>query len=165
RPACGFVDDAKPSPTTPQAQQQQQKRTNDVLQNPDIFTRYRHLLRIPYTYLAPTILVISIVGVYSVKANTLDLWIMVVSGLIGYVLRKFEYDVAPLLLALVLGERIELNFRRALTVSDGDYAIFFQGVAAKVFLVALAVVLPLQGLAWAFGYHKKVAEQAEREAE
>ncbi len=113
------------------------------------------LLRIPYTYLAPTILLISIVGVYSVNAKTLDIWILAVSGGIGYLLRKFDFDVAPLLLALVLGDRIEINFRRALTISDGDYSIFFQGPAVRVFLGALGLIFLLQGLAWLTGYRKR----------
>jgi len=56
----------------------------------------------------------------------------------------FGFDVAPLLLALVLGDRIEVNFRRALSISGGDYAVFVQGVAAKIFLAAFALLLLLQ---------------------
>jgi putative tricarboxylic transport membrane protein len=107
-----------------------------------------NLLRIPNAYLAPIILLVSMIGVYSVKSQAFDLWVMVVAGVAGYALRKFEYDVAPLLLALVLGERLEVNFRRALTISDGDYSIFVQGPAARVFIVAFAVILALQALAW-----------------
>jgi putative tricarboxylic transport membrane protein len=101
------------------------------------------------------VLLVSVVGVYSVKANLLDIWIMIVSGAVGYLLRKFGFDVAPLLLALVLGDRIELNFRRALTISNGDYAIFFQGPAARLFIGTLALLLILQAAAWALGYRKK----------
>jgi putative tricarboxylic transport membrane protein len=116
-----------------------------------------NLLRVPYAYLAPAVLLVSVVGVYSVKGSALDIWIMVVAGGIGYVLRKFAFDVAPLLLALVLGDRIEMSFRRALTISDGDYATFFQGAAARVFLAALVLIVVLQGAAWALGYRKKLA--------
>jgi putative tricarboxylic transport membrane protein len=117
------------------------------------------LLRIPYAYLAPIVLLICIVGVYSVSASVLDIWIMVGSGLLGYALRKFDYDVAPLLLALVLGSRIEVNFRRALTVSDGDYAIFVQGPAVRVFLAAFVLVLALQAVAWVAGYRRKLPQE------
>ena len=72
-------------------------------------------------------------------------------------LRKFEFDVAPLLLALVLGDRIEVSFRRALTISDGDYATFFQGAAARVFIAALVLIVVLQGAAWLLGYRKRLA--------
>jgi len=122
-----------------------------------------NLLRISFGYLAPIILLISIVGVYSVNSNVLDVWIMLGAGIVGYLLRKFDYDVAPLLLALVLGDRIETNFRRALTISDGDYRIFAQGPAARVFICALAFVLILQGIAMAAGYGQRAA--AEKDAD
>ena len=91
-------------------------------------------------------------------ASMLDIWVMIGSGVVGYGLRKFGYDVAPLLLALVLGQRVELNFRRSLMVSDDDYGIFFAGTAVKVFIAALAIVVALQVLAWAFGYRKAIVE-------
>lgn len=58
-----------------------------------------NLLRIPYTWLVPIILIISIIGVSSVNSSVADIWIMVISGGAGYVLRKFGYEMAPLLLA------------------------------------------------------------------
>jgi len=117
------------------------------------------LLRVPYAYLAPIILLVSIVGVYSVNAKSLDIWILVISGGIGYFLRKFEFDTAPLLLALVLGDRIEVNFRRALTISDGDYGIFLKGPAARALLSALALIFFLQGIAWLLGFRRRNAER------
>ena len=68
-----------------------------------------NLLRIPYVWLVPIILIISIIGVYSVNFSSADIWIMVISGAAGYVLRKFGYEMAPLLLALVLGDRLEFE--------------------------------------------------------
>ncbi len=123
-----------------------------------------NLLRIPNGYFAPFILVVSMIGVYSVKSQVFDVWVMLAAGAVGYVLRKFEYDVAPLLLALVLGDRIEVSFRRALTISDGDYWTFAQGPAARVFLATLAILLALQALAWGFGYRKRFANSAANEA-
>jgi putative tricarboxylic transport membrane protein len=73
---------------------------------------------------------------------------------IGYVLRKFDFDVAPLLLAIVLGDRIEMAFRRSLIISDGSYGIFLEGPAVKVLLggaVFFAVVL---GLAHLLGFRR-----------
>jgi len=113
-----------------------------------------NLLRIPYAWLAPAVLLICTVGVYSVNSSMLDVWLMLGFGLAGYVLRKAGFDVAPLLLAMVLGERLETSFRRALTISEGDYSIFWQGPAAQVFLVGLALILALQGAAWAIGYRR-----------
>src|SRR5260370_25468316 len=83
-----------------------------------------NLLRVPYTWLVPIILIISIIGVYSVNFSATDIWIMVISGVVGYGLRKFGYEVAPLLLALVLGDRLEEKFPLALTLSGGRYSPF-----------------------------------------
>src|SRR5437764_11246262 len=120
-----------------------------------------NLLRIPYSWLVPIILIISVIGVYSVNFSTTDIWIMVISGAIGYVLRKFGYEMAPLLLALVLGDRLEDNFRLSLTMSAGDYGTFFEKPALIVAGSALAILLIVQALAWAFGYSKRVADEVE----
>ena len=113
------------------------------------------LLRIPYAYLAPMILAVSVVGVYSVNASPVEIWLMAIFGVIGYVLRKFKFDIAPLLLAVVLGDRIELSFRRSLTISDGDYSIFLLGTASKVLLIVVGLVVALQFLAWYLGFRKR----------
>jgi putative tricarboxylic transport membrane protein len=120
-----------------------------------------NLLRIPYTWLVPIILIISIIGVYSVNFSVTDIWIMVLSGIAGYALRKFGYEVAPLLLALVLGDRLEENFRLALTMSGGSYATFFDHASMIVLTATLGLLLVVQGLAWAFGYRKSFADEAE----
>jgi putative tricarboxylic transport membrane protein len=121
-----------------------------------------NLLRIPYGWLAPAILVISMVGVYSVGFKATDIWIMVLSGGAGYLLRKFGYEMAPLLLALVLGDRLEEKFRLALTMSGGDYATFADRSALIVLGCALGLLLLVQGTAWALGYRKIHADSAER---
>jgi putative tricarboxylic transport membrane protein len=120
-----------------------------------------NLLRIPYAWLVPIILIISVIGVYSVNATTFDIWIMVVSGAVGYVLRKFGYEMAPMLLALVLGDRLEASFRLALTMSGGNYATFADHASVLVVTTALALLLGVQALAWLFGYRKTVADEAE----
>jgi putative tricarboxylic transport membrane protein len=120
-----------------------------------------NLLRIPYAWLVPIILVISIIGVYSVNFSTADIWIVVISGAVGYALRKFGYEMAPLLLALVLGDRLEENFRLALTMSGGSYATFLDSASVIVLVSALGLLLVMQTLAWAFGYRKSFADQAE----
>jgi len=121
-----------------------------------------NLLRIPYRWLVTVILVISIIGVYSVNSTVVDIWIMVVSGGVGYVLRKFGYEMAPLLLALVLGDRLEANFRLALTMSGGSYATFLDTASIVVLASALGLLLLIQGLAWVLGYRKSFADDAER---
>jgi putative tricarboxylic transport membrane protein len=120
-----------------------------------------NLLRIPYGWLVPIILIISIIGVYSVNFSSADIWIMLISGALGYFLRKFGYEMAPLLLALVLGERLEENFRVALTMSGGSYATFVETASVIVLTSVLGLLLLIQSLAWVFGYRKTFADQAE----
>ena len=105
-----------------------------------------NLLRIPYGWLVPAILVISIIGVYSVNFNDIDIWIMMLSGGAGYLLRKVGYEMAPLLLALVLGDRLEENFRLALTLSGGSYATFADRAALIVIVTVLALLLMLHAV-------------------
>src|SRR4030095_555128 len=107
--------------------------------------------------------VISVSGCYRVSFSTADIWIMVVAGGAGYLLRKFGYEMAPLLLALVLGDRLEENFRIALTMSGGSYATFADQASLIVIAAVAGLLLALQGFAWAFGYSKSVADQAERQ--
>jgi putative tricarboxylic transport membrane protein len=121
-----------------------------------------NLLRIPYAWLVAIILIISIIGAYSVNFSATDIAIMAVSGAVGYLLRKLGYEMAPLLLALVLGDRLEENFRLALTMSGGSYATFADHASIIVLTSALGLVLVVQGLAWALGYRKSLADQAER---
>ena len=70
--------------------------------------------------------------------------------------------MAPLLLALVLGDRLEENFRLALTMSGGSYATFADNASLIVLATVGAMLLILQGFAWAFGYRKSIADAAER---
>ncbi|HEY7247372.1 MAG TPA: tripartite tricarboxylate transporter permease [Xanthobacteraceae bacterium] len=121
-----------------------------------------NLLRIPYSWLVPIILVISVIGVYSVNSSTTDIWIMAISGVIGYVLRKFGYEMAPLLLALVLGDRLEENFRLALTMSGGSYGTFIDTASIYVVVCVVGLLLLSWGIARSFGYRKSFADQAER---
>jgi putative tricarboxylic transport membrane protein len=99
------------------------------------------MLRMPYGYLAPMVLLVCVIGVYSMKASSFDLGVMLAAGFVGYALRSAGFDLAPLLLAFVLGDRIEINFRRALTISDGDPTIFLKGPAAQGSLVLLVCVI------------------------
>ena len=115
-----------------------------------------NLLRIPYAYLAPLVLLMCVIGIYSVNANASEIMVMAVFGVIGYVLRKLKFDVAPLLLAVVLGDRIELSLRRALIITNGDYVALLQGAAARVIVAAALFLLALQSIAWLFGYRKRM---------
>ena len=123
-----------------------------VILNVPLVGVFVSLLRTPYAYLGPMILLVSIVGVYTVNASSMEIWLMTIFGAIGYVLRKLGFDVAPLLLAVVLGDRMELAFRRSLTISNGEFSIFVDSATSKVLLGAVIVVVAVQGIAWFLGW-------------
>jgi putative tricarboxylic transport membrane protein len=104
-----------------------------------------NLLRIPYAYLYPCILCFCILGTYSVANSLVDVWILLAMGAVGYVLRKFGYDLAPVALGLVLAPMLELSLRQSLAMSAGDYGIFLHRPIATVML-GLGVVLVLFAL-------------------
>jgi len=104
-----------------------------------------NLLRIPYAYLYPCILCFCILGTYSVANSLVDVWILLAMGAVGYVLRKFSYDLAPVALGLVLAPMLELSLRQSLAMSAGDYGIFLHRPIATVML-GLGVVLVLFAL-------------------
>ena len=99
-----------------------------------------NILRVPYPYLYPAILVFSTLGVYAVNGNVVDVWIMVVMGLLGWLLRKLDFETAPIVLGVVLAPMIELSLRQSLAMSDGHYGIFVQ---RPISAVLLAIVLTL----------------------
>ncbi len=121
-----------------------------------------NLLRIPYAYLAPGVLLVSTIGVYSVGSNANNIVVMAVFGAIGYALRKARFDPAPLLLAIVLGDRMEVSLRRALTISQGDWWILLQGAMSQIVIGALVVLVVLQSAAWLFGFNRRAAQGPEK---
>jgi putative tricarboxylic transport membrane protein len=101
-----------------------------------------NLLRIPYSFLYPSILAFATLGVYAVNNSVVDVWIMASTGLLGYALRKFDFEIAPIVLGLVLAPMIELSFRQSLAMSAGSYAIFFtRPITTVMLLVGLALLL------------------------
>jgi putative tricarboxylic transport membrane protein len=101
-----------------------------------------NLLRVPYPYLYPAILAFSILGVYAVNGSVVDVWIMLLMGMLGYVLRKLDFETAPIVLGVVLAPMIELALRQSLAMSDGHYGIFLQRpIAATLLVVALGMTL------------------------
>jgi putative tricarboxylic transport membrane protein len=83
------------------------------------------ILRVPFSVIAPIIMVICAIGAYTVHNSMFDVWMMVVFGVLGYVFKKLSYPLAPLVLAIVLGDRAEASFRQAMLVSQGDMSVFF----------------------------------------
>ena len=103
------------------------------------------LLRVPYSLLAPLILTFVIVGAYSVNNSIFDVGITIAFGLFGYLMRKFNFEPAPLVLAMILGPQLEASLRRSLIYSRGDLGVFFERPIAAV-LLALALLMLLSPL-------------------
>jgi TctA family transporter len=95
----------------------------------------------PYRFLFPTILVFCCIGAYTVDNSIEDVFIMVIFGVIGYVMRKLECEPTPMLLGFVLAPMLEENFRRSMMVSDGSAAIFFTRPISLGFLIISAGLL------------------------
>jgi putative tricarboxylic transport membrane protein len=100
------------------------------------------LLRVPYPLMAPLILVFVIIGAYSVNNSIFDVGITIAFGFFGYLMRKFAFEPAPLVLAMILGPQLEGSLRRSLIYSRGDLGVFFERpIAAVLLAVALLMLL------------------------
>ena len=86
---------------------------------------FASILRIPFSIIAPVIVVICAIGAYTVHSAMLDIWFMMLFGVIGYLFKKLDYPLAPLVLALVLGDKAEDSFRQAMLVSQGELSIMW----------------------------------------
>ena len=96
------------------------------------------ILRIPFSVIAPVIIVICSIGAYTVHNSMFDVWMMVVFGVAGYFFKKLAYPLAPLVLAIVLGDRAEASFRQAILGSQGDMLVFFSnGLVGSITSLAL----------------------------
>ena len=86
---------------------------------------FASILRIPFSIIAPVIVVICAIGAYTVHNAMLDIWFMMLFGVVGYLFKKLDYPLAPLVLALVLGDKAEDSFRQAMLVSQGEMSIMW----------------------------------------
>src|SRR5688572_631264 len=101
-----------------------------------------NVLRIPYRLLYPAILMFCVLGVYAVNGSVVDIGIMTAMGVLGYILRKFDFETAPIVLGLILAPMLEMSFRQSLAMSSGSYGIFItRPIAAVMLIVGLALLL------------------------
>jgi putative tricarboxylic transport membrane protein len=105
------------------------------------------LLSIPAPLLYGGILVFSSLGVYSVNRSVFDLGLLTITGLLGYVMRRFDFPVAPCVIGLILGPMAEENFRRALSISQGDASVFITHPISLTLLI-LALVMLVLPIVW-----------------
>ena len=99
------------------------------------------VLKVPYRFLFPLILLFCIIGAYSLNNTTFDIVVMVIFGIVGYFMKKFDYEPAPLLLAFVLGTIMEQALRQSLSIFHGNFMMFFaRPISAAFIIVALALI-------------------------
>ena len=99
------------------------------------------ILRVPFSIIMPVILVICAIGAYTVHNSMFDVWLMLVFGVVGYVFKKLDYPLAPLVLALVLGDNAENSFRQSMLDSQGDMRIFYSnGLVGSITTLALLLL-------------------------
>jgi putative tricarboxylic transport membrane protein len=99
------------------------------------------ILKIPYGILFPLIFLFCLIGSYSLNNSVFDIFVMILSGMIGYLMKKYKYEAAPLVLALVLGPMLEENLRQSLIISNGNMNIFFSRPISAVFVTISLVIL------------------------
>jgi putative tricarboxylic transport membrane protein len=112
-----------------------------LILNLPLIPMWVRVLKIPYAYLFPMILLFCLIGAYSIDNTTMDILIMNIFGLLGYITKKLDYEGAPMVLALVLGPMFENSFRLSLIISQGSFLIFVTRPLALVFLIAAVLVI------------------------
>jgi putative tricarboxylic transport membrane protein len=101
-----------------------------------------NVLRVPYPLLYPAILIFCVLGVYAVNGSVVDVGIMTAMGALGYLLRKFDFETAPVVLGLILAPLLEMSFRQSLSMSSGSYQIFInRPIALAMLMVGVALLL------------------------
>jgi putative tricarboxylic transport membrane protein len=122
-----------------------------VLLNLPLIGLWVKLLKVPYPVLMPLILIFCLIGSYSLNNSVGDVIVMVIFGVVGYLMRKFDYEEAPLIMAFILGPLLETNFRQSLIISDGRLSIFFERPISAVTLIVAALLFISSGFS---GYRK-----------
>ena len=102
------------------------------------------VLRVPPNIIMPMIFVLCVIGTYALASRLFDVWTMLLFGVLGFVLRKFHYPVAPLVLGIVLGDLLEKSLRRGLVLSDGDLSPFFTRPISATLAASIAIVILLR---------------------
>ncbi|MNE83836.1 Tripartite tricarboxylate transporter TctA family protein [compost metagenome] len=99
------------------------------------------ILRIPFSIVAPMILMVCAIGAFTVNGSSSDIWMMLLFGVVGYVFKKLDYPLAPMVLALVLGDRMEDAFRQSMLGSNGEVGVFWHnGLSGSIITLALALL-------------------------
>ena len=110
----------------------------------NVFSR---MLKLPVTLLMPLVLLMSLVGAFAIRSNPVDLIVVIVFGLAGFLLRLNRFPPAPIIIAFVLGQPLELAFRQGLVLTDKNFLLFFASpIATVLFIISALILLNLFGL-------------------
>lgn len=99
------------------------------------------VLKLPKAWLLPAVLLLSTMGTYALQNSTFDLWVMLVFGAIGYLLRRAHYPLSPIIIGMILGPVLENNFRRSLLISDDGLNIFIERPISATILSLVGLML------------------------
>jgi len=116
--------------------------------NLPLISLWVRVVLIPYIYLFPLILAFCLIGAYSINNSVEDIYIMLIFSIVGYLMKKFEYEGAPLILAFILGPILENALRQSLIMSHGEFGIFLGKPIALGALLAAACLLLMAFLPW-----------------
>jgi len=109
--------------------------------NLPLISMWVKLLKVPYSYLFPFIFLFCLIGAYTVGNNIQDVYVMILFGMAGFLMKKFGYEPAPIVLAFVLGPMFENAFRQSLILSRGNPMIFFSRPISAAFIVVSLLIL------------------------
>jgi putative tricarboxylic transport membrane protein len=104
------------------------------------------ILEVPYQYICVGTLLFCVLGAYTIKQSVFDVWVMLLFGIIGYLLRKIDFPLAPAILGLILGPQLEKSLRTSLEMSAGSYSIFFTRPITLTLIILSVVILVVSAL-------------------
>lgn len=116
------------------------------------------ILKVPYRILMPLILLFCLIGAYNLNNNIWDVVVMIIFGIVGYILRKFKYEEAPLVLAFILGPMLETAFRQSLIISNGKLSIFLERPISAIALIIASLLFISTGLSYFRKAKQKVVQ-------
>jgi putative tricarboxylic transport membrane protein len=108
------------------------------------------ILEVPWEIISPLIVLICVIGAYSLNNNSLEVIFMMIFGILGYLSRKFDYEPAPLILAFVIGPMLEKSLRQSLIISGGNLSIFFLRPISLVLMTTTLLTVLSYAAIWVF---------------
>ncbi len=131
-----------------------------LLQGEFFVHAFAHVTKVPFCILVPSIMVFCLLGAYAIRNYAFDVMIMLAFGVIGYLLKRADYSIAPLPIALVLGQLTENNLRRSITLGEGSLSIFLHRPIAMAFLLISLIILLFPYIKRAYKHMKGVNANA-----